>query len=118
MLLAMTRVAGTDWSGAVAALDVALRAGDAVADLDVLGNLGNSALQLGDDAAQQHFYALGLSRAREAGAVMGVVYALQRLCFGHLVAGDWSAVRSCADEALALARSVGPRALTAPPWPG
>ena len=115
MLLAMTRAAETDWSGAVAALDVAVRAGDEVSDLDVLGNLGNSALQLGDDAAQQHFYALGLSRAREAGAVMGVVYALQRLCFGHLVAGEWSAVRSCAGEALALARSVGPRALTAPP---
>ncbi len=46
---------------------------------------------------------------------MAVVYALQRLCFGHLVAGDWSAVRSCADEALGLAQSVGPRALSAPP---
>jgi DNA-binding CsgD family transcriptional regulator len=115
MLLAMTRAAESDWPGAVQAFDVAVGAGDAVSDLDVLGNLGNSALQLGDDAAQQHFYTLGLLRAREAGAVMGVVYALQRLCFGHLVAGDWSAVRSCADEALALARSVGPRALTAAP---
>jgi DNA-binding CsgD family transcriptional regulator/tetratricopeptide (TPR) repeat protein len=115
MLLAMTRAADSDWAGATAAFDVAVPEGDAVPDLDVLGNLGNSALQLGDDAAQQHFYTLGLSRAREAGAVMAVVYALQRLCFGHLVAGDWSAVRSCADEALALAQSVGPRALTAPP---
>ena len=66
----MTRAAESDWSGAVAAFDVAVRVGDAVTDLDVLGNLGNAALQLGDDAAQQHFYALGLSRAREAGAVM------------------------------------------------
>ncbi len=115
MLLAMTRAAGSDWSGAVAAFDVAVPAGETVSDLDVLGNLGNSALQLGDDAAQQQFYTSGLSRAREAGAVMAVVYALQRLCFGHLVAGDWSAVRSCADEALALAQSVGPRSLTAPP---
>jgi DNA-binding CsgD family transcriptional regulator len=115
MLLSMTRAAEADWSGAVAAFEVAVPAGDAVTDLDVLGNLGNAALQLGDDVAQQHFYALGLSRAREAGAVMAVVYALQRLCFGHLVAGDWSAVRSCAHEALALAQSVGPRPLTAPP---
>ena len=115
MLLAMTRAAGSDISGAVEALDVALGAGDAVVDLDVLGNLGNAALQLGDDSAQQHFYALGLSRAREAGAVMTVIYALQRLCFGHLVAGDWAAVRSCADEALALGQGLGPRALTAPP---
>jgi DNA-binding CsgD family transcriptional regulator len=115
MLLAMARAAASDWSGAVTAFDGAVRAGEAVSDLDVLGNLGNAALQLGDDAAQQHFYTLGLSRAREAGAVMAVVYALQRLCFGHLVAGEWSALRSCADEALALAQGVGPRALTAPP---
>ena len=46
---------------------------------------------------------------------MAVVYALQRLCFGHLVAGDWSAVRSCADEALALGASVGPRGADRPP---
>ena len=53
--------------GAAAALDVALAIGRSVDDLDVLGNLGNAALQLGDDAAQQRFYSLALSRAREAG---------------------------------------------------
>lgn len=115
MLVAMTLAAKGDWSGAVAALDVALASGDAVNDLDVLGNLGNAALQLGDDDAQQHYYSLALSRAREAGAAMAVVYALQRLCFGHLVAGDWGAVRSCAVEALALGASMRLRALTAPP---
>ena len=47
------------------------------------GTSGNAALQLGDDDAQQHFYAVALSRAREAGAVTAVVYCLQRLCFGH-----------------------------------
>jgi len=114
MLVAMSRAGRSDWSGAVAALDVALSRGDAVEDLDVLGNLGNCALQLGDDAAQQHFYGLMLSRAREAGAAMVVIYALQRLCFGHLVAGDWSTLRSNAEEALALGASVGQRALTAP----
>ena len=57
-----------DWSGAVKALDIAVQVGDAVTDLDVLANLANTALQLGDDAAQQHFYTLCLSRAREAGA--------------------------------------------------
>lgn len=114
MLVAMTRAGRSDWRGAVTALDIAVAAGDAVDDVDVLGNLGNAALQLGDDRAQQHFYALALSRAREAGAVMAVVYALQRLCFGHLVAGDWTAVRGSAEEALALSTSLGQRALTAP----
>ena len=115
ILAAMSRAAESDWSGAVEALDMAVQIGDAVTDVDVLANLANAALQLGDDAAQQHFYTLCLSRAREAGAVMSVVYALHRLCFEHLVAGDWAAVRSCADEALSLGRGIGPRALAAPP---
>lgn len=115
MLLAMTRAATSDWAGAVAALEPALQAGALVHDLDVLGNLGNAALQLGDDDAQQRYYSVALSRARGAGAVMAVVYALQRLCFGHLVAGDLAAVRSCAEEALSLGANLGPRALTAPP---
>ena len=38
-----------------------------VDDRDVLWNLANAALQLGDDQAQQHFYGYALSRAREAG---------------------------------------------------
>ena len=54
----------------------------------MLWNLGNAALQLGDDAAQQHFYSYALSRAREAGAVTAVIYCLQRLCFGYFLAGD------------------------------
>jgi DNA-binding CsgD family transcriptional regulator len=45
---------------------------------------------------------------------MVVVYALQRLCFGHLVTGNWATVRSSAEEALTLATSLGQRALTAP----
>lgn len=114
LFVAMTRAGNGDWATAVTALDAALASGDAVDDLDVLGNLGNAALQLGDEDAQQHFYTLTLSRARDAGAVMTVVYALHRLCFGFLVAGDWAAVRSSAEEALALVESVGQRALRAP----
>ena len=66
----MTRAAEGDWADAVAALDLALATGEEVTDLDVLGNLGNAALQLGDDEAQQRFYTVALSRAREAGAAM------------------------------------------------
>ena len=73
----------------------------------MLWNLANAALQLGDDAAQQHFYSNALSRAREAGAVTAVVYCLQRLCFGYFLAGDHVAVRSSAEEAVALGSSIG-----------
>jgi DNA-binding CsgD family transcriptional regulator len=111
----MTRLAEGEWSAAVEALDVALRIGEQVDDRDVLWNLGNAALQLGDDEAQQNFYSYALSRAREAGAVTAVVYCLQRLCFCHYLAGDHVAVRSSAEEAIALAVSIGQPALTAVP---
>ena len=109
LLVAMTLTTEQSWSGAVAALDSALASGEEVDDLAVQGNLGNAALQLGDDEAQQRFYTVALSRARDRGAVTGVVYALQRLCFGHLLAGELAAVRNRAEEALALGQSIGQR---------
>ena len=84
-------------------------------DRDLLWNLGNAALQLGDDDAQLRFYSYALSRAREAGAVTAVVYVLQRLCFGHFVGGDLVVLRSCAEEARSLAVSAGQPALAALP---
>lgn len=115
LLRSMTHAADHDWAAAVACLRVALEVGDAVDDLDVLGNLGNAALQVGDDDAQQHFYGVMLSKARERGTVMAVVYALQRLCFSHFSRGDLAAVRSSADEARGLGVSLNQPALTAAP---
>ena len=53
-----------------------------VTDLDLLGNLGNAALHLGDDDAQRLCYSLMLSTARENSDGMAVLYALQRMTFG------------------------------------
>ena len=89
------------------AQEVALGSGDTMRDADLLGNLGNAALRLGDDDMHRRFYALMLSVARENGDAMGVLYALQRVAFGHYVAGRWPALRSTAEEAVALAHSVG-----------
>jgi DNA-binding CsgD family transcriptional regulator/tetratricopeptide (TPR) repeat protein len=115
MLLAMTLTAESRWAEASEALDRALTIGEDVDDRDVLWNLGNAALQLGDDRRHQQFYSYALSRAREAGAVTAVVYCLQRLCFGHHVAGDHVALRISAEEALALAEGIGQQAMTALP---
>lgn len=115
LLVAMTRVVDGDWSAATAALDLAVEAGAQVDDRDVLWNLANGALQLGADEAQQHFYSLALTRAREAGAATAVVYCLQRLCFGYYLAGDLVAVRASADEAVALGLSIGQPAMAALP---
>ena len=115
LLTTMTHVAEGSWSAAAESLDLALRTGEQVDDRDVLWNLGNAALQLGDDDAQQRFYGYALARAREAGAITAVIYCLQRLCFSSYLAGDLVAVRSTAEEAIALAEGIGQPALTALP---
>ena len=115
LLTSMSSASDADWTRSVEALDRALVIGVEVDDRDVLWNVGNAALQLGDDDAQRRFYSYALSRAREAGAVTAIVYALQRLCFAHFVAGDLVLVRSAADEARSLADSVGQPAMTAVP---
>ena len=109
------RDAAHDWDGAIAALRTALGSGMAAEDRDVWANLGNMALHLGDDAAHRSFFTHMLAAARTDGAVMEVLYALHRLCFSQYAAGDWSAVRRSADEAVSLARSIGQPAQTGTP---
>jgi DNA-binding CsgD family transcriptional regulator len=111
----MTLVAEGSWAPAVEALDRAVAIGDRVDDREVLWNLANAALQLGDDQAQQRFYSFALSRARETAAVTAVVYCLQRLCFGYYLSGDHVAVRSSAEEAVSLGLGIGQPAMTAVP---
>ena len=115
LLEATDREADQDWAGAIAALRTALGSGMAAEDRDVWANLGNMALLLGDDAAHRSFFGRMLAAARTDGAVMEVLYALHRLCFSQYAAGDWSAVRRSADEALSLARSIGQPAQTGTP---
>jgi tetratricopeptide (TPR) repeat protein len=115
LFAAMTLAANGEWGAAVAALRPALEMGRDVEDLDLLGNLGNAALNVGDDEASGRFYTRMLTNARVRGAGMWAVYALQRLAFPQLLAGQWTALRSSADEALTLARGVGQPTLTAAP---
>ncbi len=97
------------------AIEAALGSADSRADLDLLGNLGNAALHLGDDDAHRHLYGLMLSTARENGDGMAVLYALQRLSFGQYQGGQWATLRDSSEEAIALAISIGQRGLTAAP---
>ena len=98
-----------------AAHAIALGAADTLADLDLLGNLANAALHLGDNAAHRRFYALMLSTARENGDGMAVLYALQRVPFSQYVGGQWVALRNSSEEAVTLGLSVGQPAATAAP---
>ncbi|HEX4685530.1 MAG TPA: AAA family ATPase [Nocardioides sp.] len=115
LFVAMTAAGDHDWAAARTALNDALDAGIEVTDVDLLGNLGNAALHLGDDDAAHRFYSMMLSTAREQGAGMSVIYALQRLAFPEVVAGLWAEVRADAEEALSLARSLGHPTLAATP---
>ncbi len=100
---------------AIGQLHLAQETGRTLTDLDVLGNLGNAALHVGDDESHHAFYTLMLSTAREAGDAMSVLYALQRLAFSQLLSGKWVELRSSSEEAVALSLSIGQRALSAAP---
>jgi len=115
LLGALTASDEGDWTQAAVTLGRAVTAGREVEDPDVLGNLGNTALNLGDDEGARFYYSTMLSSAREIGAGMVVIYGLERLAFVQLLAGHWVALRSSVDEALTLACSVGQPALTAAP---
>lgn len=115
MLGTLTASAEHDWPRAIDQLEQALDAGRSVDDLDVLGNLGNTALHLGHDEGTRFFYAAMVSTARERGAGMALIYALQRLAFAQVLTGEWTGLRGSADEALTLARGVGQPNLTAAP---
>jgi DNA-binding CsgD family transcriptional regulator len=115
LLVALTAGSRRDWAAAVAALRDALRTGAHVSDVDLLGNLGNAALHLGDDDAHHHYLTVMLSAARDSGAGMLVLYALPRLAFTQFLTGQWTAARSSAQEAVALSRSTGQQPLTAAP---
>lgn len=86
-----------------------------VTDLDVLANLGNTALHLGADRTHHDCFSRVLTHARDRGAGMFVLYALPRLAFADLLSGDWSRVRSAADEACALSTDTGQPTLGAAP---
>ena len=81
----------------------------------MLSHLGNAALHLGDDEAHRRCFTAMVAGARDAGAGMLVLYALPRLGFTQLVTGRWTALRSCAEEALSLSASAGQRPLGAVP---
>ena len=108
-----------DWSRAREALDdaggVASHVGTDPGDLDVLGNLGNAALHVGDDWGAVRAYLLQRSRALEVGAGTQVLYALHRLGFALYSTGRWEQIRAHAEDARALATSLGQPGLTTVP---
>src|SRR5207237_1126517 len=84
LLLSMTLAAQGEWSPAVAALALGVGPGPGDLDSDVVGNLGNAALHLGDDDTHRGCFSAVLSQARHAGDGFFVLYGLHRAAFTHL----------------------------------
>ncbi|UQU67601.1 LuxR family transcriptional regulator [Couchioplanes caeruleus] len=115
LLLSLTQAAVADWSAASASLHAALREGTGIDAPDVLAHLGNLALHLGDDEAHRRCFTRMLTGARDAGDVMGVLYALPRLGFTRFTTGRWTDLRRDAEEGMSLSASAGKRPLAAVP---
>ena len=122
LLRGLTRVARDEWAEATPLLRAALAAADEFddADQDLLPNLGIAAMHLQDDEAVLRLHPRLLTRGRESGATILVLYALTRRAVGQLATGQWTAVRADMAEALQLALGTGrpglagmPRAWTA-----
>ncbi len=115
LLSATTADSAHAWADALQSLARAVETVPEVDDADVVANVGNAALHLGDDDAHRRCYGRMLAGARSRGAVASVLYALPRLAFADLLGGRWDRVRDAADETLALAAAVGQRPLAAAP---
>ena len=115
LLRSMTLAADGQWTPAIAALSQGMQTATDELDSDVLSNLGNAALHLGDDEAHARYFTAMLAQARQTGAGFLVMYGLHRLAFSQLLCGQWHAVRASAEEGLSLSHAVGERGLAAAP---
>ena len=118
-LLLRTLTASGDRTGLDhSALEQALDAGAEVDDLDLMGNLGNTALHLGDDEELASTTGHGGRRPRRRGRHGRPLR--PRTAHVHPARRrPWTALRSSAEEALTLGRSVGQSAADGRArWPG
>jgi DNA-binding CsgD family transcriptional regulator len=84
-------------------------------DQDLLPNLGIAALHIGDDDASYAYHSRLLTRARDTGAMVTVLYALTRLALTDLATGQWVSAEARCAEALALGEETGQPVLAAVP---
>jgi DNA-binding CsgD family transcriptional regulator len=117
ILLALKAVAGGEWERATTLTRLAFSTGEELelGDQDLLPNLGIAALQIGDARAAGEYHERLLTRARNTGAIVMVLYALTRLPFTDLTTGDWSAATSRQNEAVRLGEQTGQQVLVAGP---
>jgi DNA-binding CsgD family transcriptional regulator len=104
LLIGLDHVLSGDWAAATTVLDRTFETARQLEeeDQDLLPNLGIAALHTGDPAAAEQYHQQLLTRARNTGAVVMVLYSLTRLPWSDVVAGSWSTVVARCNEAIAL----------------
>ncbi len=117
LLLGLDAVAAGDFGRAAPRLRAAFTMTAVLddADQDLLPNLGIAALHLGDDDASLRYHEMILTRARDTGAMVMVLYALTRRGFTEVGTGRWARADADAAEALELANGMGRPGLTGLP---
>ncbi|MFD1504834.1 AAA family ATPase [Georgenia yuyongxinii] len=109
LLLGLAHVRAGDWSAAAPLLRAASSLTETLSDedQDLLPNLGIGALHLGDDDGVRRHHEMLLARARGSGAMVMVLYALNRRIFADVATGRWREAEAAAIEALDVAASLG-----------
>jgi DNA-binding CsgD family transcriptional regulator len=117
VLLALRAVVDGRWEDATRLTRQAFETGEhlELGDQDLLPNLGIAALQIGDAEACGVYHQRLLTRARNTGAIVMVLYSLTRLAFTDIPSGEWSAATARQNEAVRLAEGTGQRGLVAGP---
>ncbi|HET6561634.1 MAG TPA: helix-turn-helix transcriptional regulator, partial [Marmoricola sp.] len=117
LVLGLDHVRHGRWAEAQEVLGALMQAAQVLAedDQDLLPNLGIAALHLGDDEASYRYHELLLSRARDTGAMVMVLYSLTRLLIVDVATGRWPTAEARAAEAVTLAEETGQPVLGAAP---
>ncbi len=110
-------VSRRDWAGAAHRLRSAFATSAEFddADQDLLPNVGVGAMHLQDDETLLRVHTRMLSRARDTGAAILVLYALSRRGLGEIATGDWATARAGLAEARQIADGIGQAGLAALP---
>ncbi|KWX02107.1 Regulatory protein LuxR [Carbonactinospora thermoautotrophica] len=109
LLAGLDHVTRGDWAQAASVLRDTFAVAESCDEDDqaLLPNLGIAALHLGEDDLALRYHTLLLSRARDTGALVLILYSLTRRGFIEIATGRWTAASAGASEALPLAEGSG-----------
>ncbi len=117
LMRGLSNVSRCDWAGAAHHLRFAFAMSGEFddADQDLLPNVGVGAMHLQDDETLLRVHSQMLTRARDTGAAILVLYALSRRGLGEITTGDWATARAGLGEARQIADGIGQAGLAALP---